>query len=390
MTDDLDPIAHAQALIRCPSVTPEQAGALDYMEARLGAAGFACRRLRFGGGGTPEIDNLYARIGEGSPHLCFAGHIDVVPPGDEASWTAAPFGAEIRGGVLYGRGAVDMKGAVAAMMAAALRYLGERGGHPNGTISFLMTADEEGPATHGTRAVIEWMRGAGERPDHCLLGEPTHPDRMGEAIKIGRRGSLSGRLSVRGVQGHVAYPQRTRNPVTGLVAAMQRIIGEKLDGGSENFAPSNLEVTSIDTGNPAVNVVPAKVSAQFNIRFNDLHSAASLSERLRELVAETLAGRGLEHELSFESNADAFLTRPGGWVDMLAEVSREVTGVMPVLSTDGGTSDARFIKDICPVVEYGLVNETIHKVDERTPVADLEMLTEIYRRFLARYFAQGQ
>ncbi len=257
MTTGIDPIAHAQALIRCPSVTPDQAGALDYMEEQLGAHGFACQRLRFGGDESPAVENLYARIGTNAPHICFAGHIDVVPPGDETAWTASPFGAEIRDGVLYGRGAVDMKGAVAAMMAAALRHLHACSGKPYGSISFLITADEEGPAMHGTRAVVDWMRQSGEVPDHCILGEPTSPDRMGEAMKIGRRGSLSGRLTVRGIQGHVAYPARTRNPLTGLIAALKALADERFDQGSERFAPSHLEITSIDTGNPTVNVVPA-------------------------------------------------------------------------------------------------------------------------------------
>ena len=388
MNDELDPLAHAIALIRCPSVTPDEAGALDYVESRLAKAGFNCRRLRFVSDGLPEIDNLYARIGDGAPHLCFAGHVDVVPPGDEAAWTTPPFAAEIQGGVLYGRGAVDMKGGIAAMLAAVFRYLGERGGEPGGSISFLLTADEEGPAENGTVKVVQWMREAGEVPDICVLGEPTNPTKIGEMIKIGRRGSLNGRLTVRGVQGHVAYPHLTRNPLTGLVAALKRIIDEPLDAGSENFAPSNLEVTGIDTGNPAVNVVPAKASAQFNIRFNDHHNAATLSERLRGLVADTLAGSGLEHDLILESNADVFLTRPGAWVETLIEASAKVTGIRPALSTDGGTSDARFIKDICPVVEFGLVNSTIHKVDEHTTVADLRDLTEIYHQFMRRYFAE--
>jgi len=388
MNDELDPLAHAIALIRCPSVTPDEAGALDYVESRLAKAGFNCRRLRFVSDGLPEIDNLYARIGDGAPHLCFAGHVDVVPPGDEAAWTSPPFAAEIHEGVLYGRGAVDMKGGIAAMLAAVFRYLGERGGEPGGSISFLLTADEEGPAENGTVKVVQWMREAGEVPDICVLGEPTNPTKIGEMIKIGRRGSLNGRLTVRGVQGHVAYPNLTRNPLTGLVAALKRIIDEPLDAGSDNFAPSNLEVTGIDTGNPAVNVVPAKASAQFNIRFNEHHNAASLSERLRGLAADTLAGSGLEHDLILESNADVFLTRPGAWVETLIEASANVTGMRPALSTDGGTSDARFIKDICPVVEFGLVNRTIHKVDEHTPVADLRDLTEIYHQFMRRYFAE--
>lgn len=387
MDDEFDPLSHAVALIRCPSVTPEEGGALDYAEGQLARAGFKCRRLRVISDGLPEIDNLYARIGETAPHLCFAGHVDVVPAGDEAAWTSPPFAAEIRDGVLYGRGAVDMKGGIAAMLAAVFRYLRERQGQPGGSISFLLTADEEGPAENGTCKVVDWMREQGEVPDFCLLGEPTHPFKIGEMIKIGRRGSLSGRLSVRGVQGHVAYPHLTRNPLTGLIAALKRIIDEPLDKGSENFAPSNLEVTSVDTGNPAGNVVPAKASAQFNIRFNDHHDAASLGQRLRTLITDTLAGSGLEHDLVLESNADAFLTRPGPWVETLSEASAKITGLTPELSTDGGTSDARFIKDICPVVEYGLVNSTIHKVDERTPVADLHELTEIYHEFMRRYFA---
>ncbi|MGF1622548.1 MAG: succinyl-diaminopimelate desuccinylase [Rhodomicrobiaceae bacterium] len=387
MTQDHDPIAHAQALIRCPSVTPEQAGALDYMDAVLTRLGFACHRLRFGEDAPPAVDNLYARIGTGSPHLCLAGHVDVVPPGDEAAWTYPPFGAEIHEGVLYGRGAVDMKGDIAAMMAAVARYLAETGGAPAGSISFLITADEEGSAAHGTRAVVEWMKEKGERPDHCILGEPSHPDRMGEAIKIGRRGSLTGRLTVRGVQGHVAYPARMRNPLTGLVAALNRIATETLDEGSENFAPSNLEITTIDTGNPTANVVPAAASAQFNVRFNDHHTVASLSERVRNLIETPILAAGLEYELNFESNADAFITKPGPWLDMLKVISREMTGLTPELSTGGGTSDARFIKDICPVVEYGLVNSTIHAVDENTPIVDLALLTDIFHRFMQRYFA---
>jgi succinyl-diaminopimelate desuccinylase len=388
MTDISDPIAHAIALIRCPSVTPDQAGALDYMEDCLARAGFACHRQRFSSGGLPEVDNLYARIGGSGPHLAFAGHIDVVPPGDSAAWTVPPFAAEIRDGVLYGRGAVDMKGAVAAMMAAATRHVAAS--RPlKGSISFIITADEEGPAVNGTVALIDWMRQAGERPDFCLLGEPTHPTRMGEAIKIGRRGSLTGRIAVRGVQGHVAYPALTRNPLTGLVAAMKRIAEEQLDDGSENFAPSNLEVTSIDTGNPAVNVVPAAASAHFNVRFNDLHNAESLAALLRALIEESLEGRGLTWDLDFESNAEAFLTEPGPSVQTLIEVSREITGLTPALSTDGGTSDARFIKNLCPVMEYGLVNKTIHKVDEMTPLIDIHVLTEIYQQFMARYFAAG-
>jgi succinyl-diaminopimelate desuccinylase len=388
MTEDLDPVAHAQALIRCPSITPNEAGALDYMEARLKSRGFTCHRLAFGGNDLPQVDNLYARIGDGAPHLCFAGHVDVVQPGDEAGWRAPPFGAEIRDGVLYGRGAVDMKGGIAAMMTATFRYLQDKGEKPAGSISFLITVDEEGPAVHGTRAVVEWMKTHGERPDHCLVGEPTHPEQLGEAIKIGRRGSLTGRLSVYGVQGHVAYPHLVCNPLTGLVTALKRIVDERLDDGNDNFTPSGLQITTIDTGNRAGNVVPANATAQFNVRFNDLHTAASMSDRLKTLIEKPLTDAGLRFELSFESNADAFVTQPGPWIEMLVEASREMTGITPSLTTDGGTSDARFIKEICPVIEYGLVNKTIHQVDEHTSVADLAMLTEIYQGFLSRYFSR--
>jgi succinyl-diaminopimelate desuccinylase len=385
--DLLDPLAHAKALIACPSVTPAEAGALDYMERILSDAGFACRRLKFSGEGEPEIDNLYARIGTGAPHLCLAGHVDVVPPGDDAAWTHPPFGAEIEDGILYGRGAADMKGGVAAMMAAALRFLGTPGGRPAGSISFLMTADEEGRALNGTRKVVAWMRDNGETPDHCLLGEPTNESDLGETIKIGRRGSLNGRLTVIGKQGHVAYPHLANNPLTGLVAVLKSYLDEVLDEGTANFVPSNLEVTSIDTGNPTVNVIPARTSAQFNIRFNDLQTEETLRLRLAVLADSVLESTGLTYLLELEMTADAFVTQPGEWVAMLAEAVGEVTSRTPELSTSGGTSDARFIKDICPVVEFGLVNKTIHQVNERIPVAHLYELTEIYQAFLARYFA---
>lgn len=384
-TDDLDPVAHTQALVRCPSVTPDQAGALDYIERYLAARGFARHRLVFGGDDGPQVDNLYARIGSGAPHLCFAGHVDVVPPGNEAEWSVPPFSGEIRNGILHGRGAVDMKSGVAAMMTAALRYLDDTGGKPEGSISFLITADEEGPARYGTKAVVEWMAGKGEQPDLCIVGEPSCPERLGDAIKIGRRGSLSVELSVRGTQGHVAYPDHTRNPVPGLVAALQAILAERLDEGSENFAQSNLEITSLDTSSHVVNVVPATASAAFNIRFNDHWTAETLEVRLREVIAGALKPMELDYELQFESNADVFLTQPGPWLDKLVAAISEVTGLKPELSTSGGTSDARFIKDICPVIEFGLVNKTIHAVNERTLVSDIEALTEIYTGFLRRY-----
>ena len=383
----LDPLTHAQALIRCPSVTPDQAGALDYMERVLSEAGFACRRLTFSSEGEPEVDNLYARIGRGGRHLCFAGHIDVVPPGDETAWTHGPFAAVVDEGVLYGRGAADMKGGIAAMMAAALRFIAGPGAAGAGSLSFLITADEEGRAINGTRKVVGWMHDHGETPDHCLLGEPTNESDLGDIIKIGRRGSLNGRLTVTGVQGHVAYPYLANNPLTGLVAVLKRYLDEVWDEGTANFAPTNLEVTSIDTGNPTVNLIPARTSARFNIRFNDLQSKETLRQRLTAIADGVLETTGLTFLLELEATADAFVTEPGEWVAMLADAIGEVTSRTPDLSTGGGTSDARFIKDICPVVEFGLVNRTIHQVNEHIPVTHLNELTDIYHGFLRRYFA---
>lgn len=386
-SDLLDPLAHAQALIRCPSVTPDQAGALDYMERVLTGAGFTCRRLAFASEGEPETDNLYARFGRGGPHLCFAGHIDVVPPGDETAWTHPPFAAAVDDGVLYGRGAVDMKGGIAAMLAAVLRWREGRGENAVGSLSFLITADEEGRAINGTRKVVSWMREHGEIPGHCILGEPTNASDLGETIKIGRRGSLNGRLTVTGVQGHVAYPYLANNPLTGLVAVLKRYLDEVWDEGTANFAPSNLEITSIDTGNPTVNVIPAKTAARFNIRFNDLQTKETLRQRLTTIADSALETTGLTFLLELEATADVFVTEPGPWVAMLAEAIGEVTSRTPELSTSGGTSDARFIKDICPVVEFGLVNRTIHQVNEHVPVSHLHELTDIYHGFLRRYFA---
>jgi succinyl-diaminopimelate desuccinylase len=387
--DRLDPLTHAIALIRCPSVTPDQAGALDYMQAVLGEAGFGCRRLVFSGDGGADTDNLYARIGSGGPHLCLAGHIDVVPPGDAAAWSHPPFAAAVEGGILHGRGAADMKGGVAAAMAAALRWLAEAGSGFAGSISFLITADEEGRAINGTRKVVAWMRDNGEAPDHCLLGEPTNDNALGETIKNGRRGSLNGWLTVTGRQGHVAYPHLANNPLSGLVAVLKAFDEEVLDEGTADFAPSNLEVTSIDTGNPTVNVIPAKAEARFNIRFNDSQSGDGLTQRLRGIAGAVLEPRGLAFALETEMTAEVFVTRPGPWIDMLADAVAEVTGRRPGLSTGGGTSDARYIKDICPVVEFGVVNRTIHQVNEHVPLADLAGLADIYTGFLRRYFGKG-
>jgi succinyl-diaminopimelate desuccinylase len=379
-------VALAQALIRCPSVTPLDAGALDALAEALKPGRFACERLSFTEEGTEPVENLFARVGEGPPHLCFAGHTDVVPPGEERLWTHPPFAAEIDEDRLYGRGAADMKGAIACFAAAALDYVKERGREIDGTISLLITGDEEGPAVNGTRKVLAWMAEKGERPDHCLVGEPTNAKRIGEGIKIGRRGSLNGRLKITGTQGHVAYPHLASNPVKGLVQVLARLYDAPLDYGSAHFSPSNFEVTSIDVGNVAVNVIPAAAEARFNVRYNDKHSSDSLQALLREQMRLALSGGELSFALDFEAPSHSFLTEPGPLDALLSESVREITGLTPTLSTDGGTSDARFIKDYCPVVEFGLTTQTIHQVDEHVAVAELEQLTAIYRHFIELYF----
>jgi len=379
-------IAIAQSLIRCESVTPADAGALDALGEALKPARFAVERLTFNDHGSPRIDNLFARIGDGPPHLCFAGHTDVVPPGDVKLWSHPPFAAEIADGRLYGRGASDMKGAIACFAAAALDYAKAQGRDIDGTISLLITGDEEGVAINGTRKVLQWMKEHAERPDHCLVGEPTNAKRLGEAIKIGRRGSLNAKLKVTGVQGHVAYPHLASNPVKGLVRVLARLYDSPLDYGSAHFSPSNLEVTSIDVGNPTVNLIPAQAEARLNIRYNDKHSPSSLEAFLREQVALALSGSNLNFSFEFEPPSHNFLTEPGPLDAILSEAVREITGLTPSLDTGGGTSDARYIKDYCPVIEFGLLTETTHKADENVALADLEQLTAIYRRFIELYF----
>ena len=379
-------VALAQGLIRCPSVTPRDEGALDALTEPLQKGRFACDRLTFTEDGTPPVDNLVARIGDGPPHLCFAGHTDVVPPGDESLWRHPPFAAEIADGVLYGRGASDMKGAIACFAAAALDYAKAKNREIDGTISLLITGDEEGPSVNGTRKVLKWMEEKGLKPDHCIVGEPSNSARLGEAIKIGRRGTLNGRLTIVGQQGHVAYPHLAANPVKGMVEVFAKLYDTPLDYGTAHFSPSNLEVTSIDVDNPATNVIPARAEAMFNIRYNDRHGPESLQEMLREQITATLAGSELTFTLDFDPPGDVFITEPGQLDALLSEAVNEITGLTPSLSTDGGTSDARFIKDYCPVVEFGLTTETIHKADENVTIANLEQLTAIYRRFIERYF----
>jgi succinyl-diaminopimelate desuccinylase len=381
-----DPVAIARDLIRCRSVTPEDGGALAFLQGVLAKAGFAVHRMTFAEPGTAPIENLYARIGSEKPNLVFAGHTDVVPPGDEAAWRHPPFAGEIAGDRLYGRGAVDMKGGIACFVAAALDHLAANGGKPKwGSISLLITGDEESVAVNGTVKLLQWAAERGEKFDHCLLGEPSNVETLGDTIKAGRRGSLNGTLIVTGRQGHVAYPDRADNPIRGLVTLIAALQAP-LDQGSAQFAPSNLEFTSIDVGNPTVNLIPGEARARFNIRYNDRHGQAALKTLLEQRARDAAAGR-VHYAFDWQpSNADVFVTKPGPFTDLAAAAIAEVTGRQPKLSTTGGTSDARFIKDYCPVLEFGLVGQTMHSVDECTPVADLVTLTAVYRRIIEKYF----
>jgi len=390
MTNAADPLAIARDLLRCPSVTPVEGGALSYLETLLKGASFTVHRMTFSEPGAADVENLYARIGTASPHLMFAGHTDVVPPGDPKAWSHAPFSGDVDGGVLYGRGAVDMKGAIACKLAAALDHLAANGGRPQknggGSISFLITGDEEGIAVNGSPKLLKWAAAHGEKFDHCVLGEPGNVDALGDTIKLGRRGSQNGVLVVTGKMGHVAYPHRADNPVRGLVKLMSALMDEPLDQGSHKFDPSNLEFTSIDIGNQTVNLIPGEARARFNIRFNDCHDYASL-KRLVEQRAAKAAGNKVRWAIDWEpSNADVFYTEPSPFTDVVTGAVAAVTGRKPKLSTSGGTSDARFIKDYCPVVEFGLVGQTMHAIDERVPVEDLRVLTAVYRKILDDYF----
>lgn len=382
-----DPVAIARDLLRCPSVTPAEGGALSFLEGLLKAAGFTVHRMTFKEPGADDVENLYARIGTAAPHLMFAGHTDVVPPGDEKAWKHPPFGGEVAGDTLYGRGAVDMKGGIACAVAAVLDHLGTRGGKPKGSISFLITGDEEGIAVNGTLKLLQWAAERGEKFDHCLLGEPSNVDALGDTIKIGRRGSLNGHLIVTGRQGHVAYPQRAENPIRGLVALIAALQAELLDNGTTQFSPSHLEFTSADVGNKTVNLIPGEARARFNIRFNDKHTLDSLKKLIEQRAAKAAGGK-IQFAFQWEpSNAGVFVTKPGPFTDLVTEAIAKVTGRKPELSTTGGTSDARFITHYCPVVEFGLVGQTMHQVDERVPVSDLQALTAIYRTIIDRYFA---
>jgi len=379
---NLDVVQFTQALITRPSVTPADAGAMDTVQRTLESLGFTCHRLKFG-----EIENLYARRGAASPNLCFAGHTDVVPAGVHNLWRYDPFGAEIHDGMVIGRGAVDMKGGIAAWIAAVSRHA-DQAGSQKGSLSFLITGDEEGVATDGTVRVVEWLKARGEVIDHCIVGEPSSASQLGDMIKVGRRGSINATFTVSGKQGHVAYPQRALNPLPVLVDLLAALKSRVLDEGYDQFQPSNLEITTIDTGNTATNIIPQDVRARINIRFNPAHTGTALKAWFETLAAEHAARTGAKIEVQTAISGEAFLTEAGPFVDLIAGVIRERFGLETDRSTTGGTSDARFIRDLCPVVEFGLVGQTMHQINECVPVIDLEGLTDAYSALIAAYFSK--
>jgi succinyl-diaminopimelate desuccinylase len=380
-----DPVPMLQQLIRCPSVTPREAGALTVVQGWLDDAGFMSHRLVFTDQNTPDIDNLFARFGSSGPHVCFAGHTDVVPQGDESIWSHPPFAAIIKDGCIYGRGATDMKGSVTAFAAAACDYVRENPKF-NGSISLLITNDEEGPAINGTVKVLQWMKDHGHVPDHCLVGEPSCVDALGDTIKIGRRGSLSFVVTVEGKQGHVAYPHKADNPIPKLTKLVERLSANPLDNGNNAFDPSSLVFTSFDVGNPAGNVIPSKATLKFNIRYSTEQTYDTLKALVNGHVEKLYAEMGGVWNVNFTEGAEAFITEPGAFVGLVQDAIIEETGLTPKLSTSGGTSDARFIKDYCPVLEFGPTNATIHQTDERISVEELQATTRIYRRILDSYF----
>lgn len=382
----IDPIALTGDLVRCASVTPRDEGALDVLEAALARLGFTCHRLPFSTDGTADVDNLYARLGTQSPNFCFAGHTDVVPTGNINSWSGDPFSGEVKDNVLFGRGATDMKGAIGAFVGAVAKLVSN--GAPNGSISFLITGDEEGPAINGTVKMLEWLVTEGEKIDHCLVGEPTNPTKLGEMIKIGRRGSLNAKLEILGAQGHVAYPHLADNPIPRLLEILQRLQHHVFDEGTPYFQPTNLEVVTIDVGNGATNVIPGHVSAGFNIRFNNLHTEASLISFLTKSLDQYCEELGGSYTLEAKASGEAFVTEPCAFTDIVTRSVEDVCGPRPELSTSGGTSDARFITQVCPVVEFGLISQTMHKFDEHAKVSDIQDLSEIYLHILKDYFVE--
>ncbi|MDV7339722.1 succinyl-diaminopimelate desuccinylase [Terasakiella sp. A23] len=381
----IDTVSFTQDLIRCPSVTPLDEGVFDLLQGTLEELGFTCHRLPFQEEGTERVENLYARIGTDGPNFCFAGHLDVVPVGDEAGWTYNPFGGEIHNGRLYGRGAADMKGAVAAFVEATQNFLKSQGEGFKGSISYLITGDEEGPAINGTKKVLEWMEEQGEVMDHCLVGEPTNPKCMGEMMKVGRRGSINSVLTVHGTQGHVAYPHRADNPLPRLVKMLDALISDELDQGNEFFDASSLSITTIDCGNTVENVIPGEATAKFNIRYNNIHTGASLEDWIRK----TLDSVDTNYTLKTRISGESFMSPQDKLTDLIEAATEKVTGVAPERSTSGGTSDARFITHACTVAEFGLVGQTMHKVDENVLVEDLQNLTKIYETILTDYFNEA-
>jgi succinyl-diaminopimelate desuccinylase len=381
-----DSVPLLQDLIRCRSVTPAEGGALTYLENLLSTHGFVCQRLIFREEGTPDVENLFARIGSSAPHLCFAGHTDVVPEGILDGWTHSPFAGEIDNGFIFGRGACDMKGSVAAFAAAAIDFI-KGAGKFRGSLSFLITGDEEGPAINGTVKVLKWMAENGHIPNHCIVGEPSCVDRLGDTIKIGRRGSLSFAVTVEGRQGHAAYPHKADNPIPKLARFIDRIAVARLDEGNDHFDPSSLAVTTFDVGNPAGNVIPSRAMAKFNIRFSPEHSFASLRAWVDEQIAAVKAEMGGTWSVSATEGAEAFITEPGAFVGLVQDAVERETGVLPKLSTSGGTSDARFVKDYCPVLEFGPTNATIHQTDERIGIDELRATQAVYSRIIADYFS---
>lgn len=377
-----EPLDLSKALIRCASVTPLDSGALNVLERHLKEMGFTCHRMTFADSETPDVDNLYARLGSVPPNICFAGHTDVVPTGNLNDWSSDPFNPEVRDGILYGRGAADMKCAIAAFVIAARKYKSKIPHGMSGSISLLITGDEEGPAVNGTVKMLEWLKDRGETLDHCLVGEPTSDKKLGDMVKIGRRGSLNAKITTSGTQGHVAYPHLANNPISHLLQFLTKLNNKTWDDGTVYFQPTNLEVTTIDTGNPTTNIIPEKAFARFNIRFNNLHSSQSLREYLEFERIKILTNSAIDINVSGE----AFLTKPGKLTKLIAGAIKQISGIKTKFSTTGGTSDARFIKNVCPVAEFGMLNRTAHKIDENVKVEDIFKLTDIYSVFLDDYF----
>ena len=385
----IDPLYLSQALIKCPSVTPNDGGSLGVLQEALTKIGFRCEEVCFSAENTPDVTNLYARYGDRQPNFCFAGHTDVVPVGDKESWTIDPFSAQINNGKLRGRGASDMKTAIACFVAAASKFIAAQSGDLDGSISLLITGDEEGPAINGTKKLLEWITEKGDVLDVCLVGEPTNPNVLGDMIKIGRRGSLNGYLTVTGIQGHTAYPHLADNPTHIIVKMLDSITSNELDQGTDHFQPSTVQVSTIDVDNPATNVIPGKAKATFNVRFNDLHQPSDIEHWIKEKLDKVIEHRDSSYELLIKVSGEAFLSPPGILSNILSDTVTEVTGRTPELSTSGGTSDARFIKNYCSVAEFGMVGATMHKIDENIQIEDIEKLTKIYTTTLRKYFGQS-